>query len=116
MKLYVIFISLLLVSCVTIPELKPDANNVKVVSSDKAIANCKSLGLVYGYSDNGFEGYAGAGGVSQRHSVYDAQNKAYDLGADTILIINTNPRTGGTDTAAEAFKCNSWISYKNKKG
>lgn len=107
MKVFAIFMSLLLAGCVTIPELKPGANSVKVVSTDRAVTSCKALGLIYGYSDNGFEGYAGAGGISQRHSVYDAQNKAYDLGADTILIINTNPRTGGTDTAAEAFKCNS---------
>ncbi|ASM53704.1 hypothetical protein PNIG_a1557 [Pseudoalteromonas nigrifaciens] len=106
MKIHIVFISLLLTSCVTIPELKSEANNVKVVSTDRAVISCQSLGLVYGYSDNGFEGYAGAAGISQRHSVYDAQNKAYDLGADTILIINTNPRIGGTDTAAEAFKCN----------
>lgn len=98
-------LTLLFVGCTTIPELSPKASNVKVFSMSEAVSHCKSMGLVHGYSDNGFEGYGGRNGISQRHSVFDAQNKAHSIGADSILIVNTNTRTGGTDTVAEAFNC-----------
>ncbi len=107
MKLGIIIVLIFFTGCVVIPELEPGAESIKVISTGSLTTGCSSLGLVYGYSDNGFKGYGGRGGVSQRHSMYDAKNKAYKLNADTILIINTNSRVGGTDTIAEAFKCKS---------
>jgi hypothetical protein len=105
-KVFYVLLSVSLVGCAVIPQLNPASSKVSVVTSHERVNNCESLGLVYGYSDNGFRGYAGAGGISQQHSVFDAQNKTAEKGGDTVLIINTNSRTGGTDTTGEAYLCN----------
>ena len=114
-KVYYLIVAFLLLGCAVIPELKPEASSVRVVTSHEQVKNCESLGMVYGYSDNEFKGYAGAGGISQRHSVYDAQNKTYAKGGNIFLIVNTSPRTGGTDTVGEAYLCkeNGHISTIN---
>ncbi len=105
MKRLVPILFLALPGCVVIPELEPAAESVMVVTTDARVEGCQSLGLVHGYSDNGLKGYGGLGGISQQHSVYDARNKAHRLGANTLFIVSTNSRTGGTDTTGEAFRC-----------
>lgn len=88
-----------LLGCV--PRLSSRGTLVQVVPDASMVKNCKSKGVVTGSAAWGLSGAQGAEGA-----LNEVRNKAAYVGANTILITNTNHSDyEGTITTGIAYEC-----------
>lgn len=90
-KLIVSIISLLLSACVTIP------TNVVVTYEETSVSSCEEIGVV----GNGW--FLDA---SPQMAIASAANKAKNMGADTLLIRETEKSFAEVSILGSAYKCN----------
>lgn len=88
---------LMLGACAT--ALTPRGNNVRVVDS-QSTHNCTFVGTVTGSNTMGNTMADDAEGA-----LNEMRNKAAEMGANAIRVLNVNSRMAGTAASAEALTC-----------
>ena len=90
---------LFLASCVS---TTPAGERVRVTSNPEAVRECTYLGAVEGRSSWG--GYAGQS-TGEKNSMAKLQNKAAEMGADTVLLVTSHSGVGGSQQRGETYRC-----------
>lgn len=95
-------LALALAGCVT-TKLTPEAEKVRVTINLDAVKGCKLLGNVDA-SDRMNGGMVGQM-AAEENANRRLRNKAAEMGANTVLMVNSTTGTSGSRARAEAYAC-----------
>lgn len=95
--LILLLASITLTACAV--ELSQNGSNVKLIQNQKDY-DCNFVGTVSGSNELGWDTAHDAEGAMN-----EARNKAANLGANAIRIINVSTSQESTTTTAEALRC-----------
>lgn len=102
MKIHNVLGVLLLSSLASCVSVTPEARKVRVTSDPAVVHGCSYLGAVQGRSSWG--GVAGQS-TGEKNSMAKLQNKATEMGADTVLLVTSHTGMGGSQQRGEAYRC-----------
>jgi uncharacterized protein YbjQ (UPF0145 family) len=97
--LYLAVLSFAVASCVSVT---PAGRSVRVTSDPAVVHGCTYIGAVQGRSSWG--GIAGQA-QGEKNSMAKLQNRAAEMGADTVLLVTSHSGGGGSQQRGEAYLC-----------
>ena len=89
----------------SVPELRPEAQGVRIYVNEDSVGDCTYLGEVYGSAGHWYNSWLIANKTLTRGAISDLKNDAEAMGADSLLIPPHVPFQTSVTFLALAYRC-----------